>query len=93
MTLSILLIPLFIFLLAFIAFAFSALYHVIRFELLNIFTISVTALFIAGTILIGIVSTSYISKIDWSQKIELSFYTTYEFNETKDPNSNNALTF
>ena len=93
MQLSILLTPLLLFLLVFIMFSISAFYHIIRFRLINMLTISVTAVFLSGAIFVGIVSASFISKIDWSQTISLTSFSPAQFNNEQNPEANNILTF
>ena len=90
MPLAILLIPLFIFLVVFILFSISAFFHIVRFELLSITSIMMTAIFIAGAFFIGTVSTSYLQQIDWSEHISFSDIPGYR--ETQEV-QNNVLSF
>ena len=93
MSLSLLLIPFFIFLIAFALFALSAIFHIVKFELLNIVTIFVTIVFGVGTFFIATISASYISSINWKQEISLSILDGISNQQIHEQNEDNVLSF
>ncbi len=71
-------IPLYIFLIfylllagVFLLYGLFSLYHIIRFAHLDAASYFMTGIFIAGIVLIGFVSFTFIIGIDWTQSIEL----------------------
>lgn len=74
-------------------FAFSAIFHVIRFELLNAVTILVTIVFGVGTFFIATVSASYISKIDWKEDVAFNLFGGVSTEQTTEESEDNILTF
>lgn len=93
MSLSVLLIPLIIFLIVFLMFAFSAIFHVIRFELLNMITILMTVVFGFGTFFILSISISYMTKIDWKENITFNLFNDTSTEQTDENAEDNVLTF
>ena len=93
MPLSILLIPFFIFLIAFAVFALSAIFHIIRFELLNIVTILMTLIFGIGTFFIASMSYSYMTKINWQEQITLTPFEGISTQSVNENSTDNILTF
>jgi hypothetical protein len=90
MPLSLLFIPLFIFLIVFLLYAFSAFYHIFRFELWSVVSLTMSALFVVGTLLIGMIGYSYGSTINWDERVSFSSLTDFIDLETGE---NNVLSF
>jgi len=93
MTIALFLIPFFLFLLFFVLMTVSALYHIVRFELLNIVTIVMTIIFGAGTFFIATVSASYMADIDWSEPIALNIFENISTQPTTESDETSVLTF
>jgi len=93
MSLSLLLIPFFLFLFAFALFAISAIFHIIKFELLNFVTIFATIIFGVGTLFIATISASYISKIDWQERITFDAFSAVTTQQPSETGEANIFTF
>ena len=93
MPLSILLIPFFIFLIAFVVFALSAIFHIIRFELLNITTILITIIFGLGTFFIASMSYSYMTNINWQEQITFNVFEGISTQSLNENGADSILTF
>lgn len=60
----------------FLLYGLFSLYHIIRFAHLDAASYFMTGIFIAGIILIGFLSLTFIVEIDWTQTIQLFSLTT-----------------
>lgn len=76
-------IPLYIFLIGYLIlagisslYALLSLWHVFRFSHMDVATYFTTGIFVAGLILIGFVSASFILPIDWTSSVQLFSTTT-----------------